>query len=93
MSKPLTATCDKCGDITNVNFLEVYKPGGIKVTSFNCQHCQHNYVCFVTDHDVRHMQKVKGGLNGEGKAEERLRLQEDINARMDVLKREYTNDG
>lgn len=85
----MQVTCDQCNQVTKVNYVEVYMPDGLKATSFHCQHCQHQYVCFVTDRGVRDMQKVRDNLRGDKYIDERLRLQEDINGRMVVLKHEY----
>lgn len=93
MTKPLTATCYECNSVTRVNFLEVPKPNGIKVTSFRCTHCQQEYVCFVTNHEVRRLHKVKASLTGNSNWKKRLEIQEEINKKMDVLKNEWITNG
>ena len=93
MTQPVHATCVKCNEIFSVKYIEVYHSKGIKETFFNCTHCQRKYVCFVTDHEVRKMQKDKAKLIGIHNANKRLQMQDKINQRMARLKMELIGSG
>lgn len=81
-----TGKCDHCSKFTKIEFKEKKHPNEIIETYFECEHCHHRYVCFVTDKKVRKMQRKKNGLKGNYNFQKRLDLQEEINERMDKLK-------
>jgi len=90
MNEPLNATCDNCNNITPITFKTRPHPMGIEETYFDCEHCDHHYVCYVTDYKVRAMQRRKGKMIGDSRIDDRLAAQEDINQRMAALKHEHT---
>lgn len=54
----ILATCDEgCGKQFTIKEMPVTKLGdGIEKTSFACEHCQHEYVAFYTDEEIRKLQ-------------------------------------
>ena len=92
MTEPLTALCDQCDYITDVNFKERPHPNTVTETYFDCEHCSHHYTCFVTDYDVRAMQRRKDKLKGDKHIDDRLAMQDTINERMAVLKQGLASD-
>lgn len=90
MSRPVTALCDQCGKITDVEFKEQRHPNDIHETYFKCEHCYYHYTSFVTDKWVRKMQRKKDTLTTKDK---RLEIQEQINNRMSQLKYNLINFG
>lgn len=82
----VTALCNHCGKITDVEFKEQPQPNNIKETYFDCEHCYYHYTSFVTDSKVRKMQRKKDALKGPHNADKRLQLHEDIKQRMSLLK-------
>lgn len=93
MTKPLTALCDHCGKITDVVFKEQSHPNNIKETYFKCEHCFYRYTSFVTDSKVRKLQRKKDSMKGNHNIDNRLKLQEEINSRMSLLKYNLINFG
>lgn len=103
MNKPLTALCDHCGKITDVEFKEQSHPNNIKETYFKCEHCFYHYTSFVTDTWVRkkqrHAQHLRSNIrNGYSitnvhATDELMKLQEEINSRMSQLKYNLINFG
>lgn len=83
MTEPLTALCDHCGKITDVEFKRTTHPNDIKETYFKCEHCYYHYTTHVTDAWVRKKQRKKDSMTSVTK---RLELQEQINERMSLLK-------
>lgn len=89
MTRPILATCDYCHNITTVDFIEKEHDQGIKETYFECIHCQHHYICFVTDQKVRTMQQKAERLRAvKNQSVELFRLQKRINKQMDRLKQD-----
>lgn len=86
MTRPVTAICNQCDYITDVDIKEKTHPNNIKETYFKCEHCYYHYTCFVTDTKVRKLQRKKNNSKGFHNAEKRLRLEDEINNRMAILK-------
>lgn len=57
VAEQLTAMCDECGKITDVDFKKDRHPNGIEETYFKCEHCYYRYTSFVTDKWVRKQQR------------------------------------
>lgn len=91
MTRPVTAICNECGKITDVQFKEKRHPNKIQETYFKCEHCFYHYTSFVTDAWVRKMHRKAKQLriNRQPVAE----LQEEINNRMSQLKYNLVNFG
>jgi hypothetical protein len=79
--------------MTMVNFRNHQHPKGIQETYFKCQHCNKRYTCYVTNQAVRAKQREIKNLTGLNDADERTKLQQEVNQCMDELKSELTNDG
>lgn len=92
-NQPLTALCDQCGKITDIEFKVQKHPNDIKETYFKCEHCYFHYTSFVTDSKVRKMQRRKDSIKGIHNADKRLQIQEEINQRMINLKYNLINFG
>ena len=89
MNRPVTAMCDNCHKITDVEFKEQRHPNDIREVYFKCEHCYYHYTSYVTDKKVRKMQRKKPLLT----LDKRLELQEEINSRMSQLKYNLFNFG
>lgn len=89
MTQLLTAICDNCHKITDVDYKHTKHPNDIRELYFKCEHCYHRYTAFVTDSKVRKMQRKKPSLTW-GK---RLEIQNNINQRMSQLKHNLINYG
>jgi hypothetical protein len=90
MTSPVTALCNNCQKITDVNFKEQSHPNDIRETYFECEHCYYHYTSFVTDKKVRRLQRKR---DGSPILDERLRLHEQISQRMSSLKYNLINFG
>lgn len=90
IAKPLTALCDHCGKITDIDFKEKPHPNKMLETYFICDHCDDHTTCFVTDETVRGLQQDKHSLID---ANDRVEAQREINERMTTLKRELVGNG
>lgn len=86
MSRPVTALCNNCGKITDVNYKKKRHPKEVRETYFKCEFCNKKYICFVTDKRVRKMQRKRDSLKGDYNIDKRLQIQEEINERMARLK-------
>ncbi len=93
MTKPLTALCNHCEKITDIDFKMKHHPNRIEETYFKCEHCYYHYTSFVTDGRVRKLQRKKDSIKGLHNAAKRLELQEEINERMSLLKYNLINFG
>lgn len=82
----VTAICNECQKITDIEYQERYHAKGIKEVYFKCEHCYQHYTAFVTDIKVRKMQRKKDSFKGLHFATKRLEMQKDINLRMAQLK-------
>lgn len=80
----MKAKCEKCGGETEIRFIEVNRPRGLKETFFRCNECNAHYTCFVTDKKVRRMQKEAEKMRGTGASVEKM--QAEIAERMNTLK-------
>lgn len=89
----MIAKCSNCSNMTVIQFKEKHYPDTIRETYFVCNHCKKRYTTFVTDKEVRSKQKQIKQLTGADTTNERVKLQEEVNQRMDELKSELTNDG
>ncbi len=85
------AKCDNCSQVTKIKFKEVRHQQGIKETYFNCEHCKTRYICFLTDERVREMQQKLRSFGGRHNG--RMKLQQEINERMNLLKYNLINFG
>lgn len=94
----ILATCDEgCGKRFTIKEMPVTKLGeGIEKTSFACEHCQHEYVAFYTDEEVRKLQEEMrnvtlriGRKNGKsGLVLDSLnRMSKQIKEKMDALRK------
>lgn len=90
ISRTVTALCDNCGKITDVNFKEKKHPNEIRETYFSCEHCYYHYTSFVTDSKVKKLQRKR---DGSTISDERLRLHDQISQRMSLLKYNLINFG
>lgn len=86
LPEQLTALCDECDYITDIAFKMRPHPNTVEETYFNCEHCNHHYLCFVTDYKVRAKQRRKEKMLGDKHIDDRLKLQEEINESMEELK-------
>jgi tyrosine-protein phosphatase YwqE len=86
--------CNKQFDITEMPTVEL--EGGIEKTFFTCTHCQHEYVAFYTDNEIRKLQdkirKVQkrfANTNYDHKvaAKQEAKIKKEIKLRMDDLRR------
>jgi len=89
----MIAECSNCSKMTMVKFKNQQHPKGIQETYFKCQHCNKRYTCYVTNQAVRAKQREIKNLTGLNDADERTKLQQEVNQCMDKLKSELTNDG
>ena len=92
MTKPVTALCDKCGKITDVEFKQKHHPNKIQETYFKCEYCYYHYTSFVTDTKVRKLQRKRDSTK-KYEVDKRLEIQEEINSRMSWLKYNLVNFG
>lgn len=90
MTRPVTALCNQCGKITDVEFEEQRHPNNIRETYFDCEHCYYRYTSFVTDKKVRKLQRKKDKTTIP---EQRVLLHEQISERMSLLKFNLINFG
>lgn len=86
--KALSAVCDKCGQLTAVEFKECKHSGGRRETYFTCDNCSHQFTTHVTDLRVRMWQEEKDKLKDPV---QRQNLQLKINQRMKRLKDELNH--
>ncbi|MDN4609134.1 hypothetical protein [Sporosarcina highlanderae] len=86
----VTALCDHCGKINDVEFKEKSHPNEIRETYFTCEHCYYHYTSFVTDKKVRQLQRKRAKSTV---VEERVLLFEQIGERMSLLKYNLVNYG
>lgn len=86
MTRPILSKCDHCQNATTIDFKIEHHPEGLQETYFECDVCNHRYICFVTDQRVRDWQKEAKRLRETKKQVELLELQERINQRMVKLK-------
>lgn len=95
MAKPLTALCDHCDKITDVNFKKDRHLNGIEETYFKCEHCYYQYTSFVTDKWVRKQQKKLKDMPRKNNISIKLldEKQLEINKRMAMLKYNLINFG
>lgn len=93
MSRPVTTICDNCGKITDVEFKEQRHANDIRETYFKCEHCFYHYTSFVTDSEVRKMQRKRDGMTGDRNTDNRLKLHEQVKERMAILKYNLINYG
>lgn len=89
----MIAKCSNCSKMTVIQFKEKHYSDTIRETYFVCNHCKKRYTTFVTDKEVRSKQKRIKQLTGADTTNERVKLQEEVNQRMDKLKRELTKNG
>lgn len=82
----MIAQCTNCSKMTRIDFKEQQHSKGIRETYFKCNQCKKRYTCFVTDKAVRSKQKRIKQLTGAHNTEKRVRLQGEVNQRMDELK-------
>ncbi|SDD27501.1 hypothetical protein SAMN02799630_02786 [Paenibacillus sp. UNCCL117] len=62
-------------------------PGGVEKTHFKCPHCQHEYVSFYTDVEIRKLQaKIRDVLKNNGKTTRVEKLRAQIKEKMDTLR-------
>lgn len=92
MTQPLTALCTECDYMTDIRFKVRPHPNTVEETYFECEHCNHHFTCFVTDYDIRAMQRRKDKLLGYEHTNDRLAMQDAINERMAVLKQRLASD-
>lgn len=98
MTEPLTALCDHCDKITDVEFKKAKHLNGIEETYFECEHCYYHYTSFVTDKWVRKKQRALKGLpRKSGKTMINAMVldekQLEVNKRMNLLKYNLINYG
>lgn len=87
--KPLPAICDAgCEEqfeVTEFNIIKMDE--GIEKTYFTCPHCEHEYLVFYTDAEIRKLQNsipIVGRMNG--KSSRVLTLYEQVKEKMDALR-------
>ena len=93
MTRPVTALCNECGKITDVEYKEQKHPNEIWETYFKCEHCYYHYTCFVTDKWVRKKHKVATQLRAIKQVSKLEEIQNQINERMSRLKYNLINFG
>lgn len=97
MTKPILARCNRCENITTIEYKTKKHPKGLTETYFKCVVCNHHYTCFVVDKKVKQMQmkakNLRRVMQFKDVRDELQSLQEKINARMDKLKQELVNSG
>ena len=93
----IDAVCDAgCGKQFNVSQLEqVMLDAEVEKTFFTCPHCQHEYVAFYTDAEIRELQEnvrkvqrryANPNCNVKAAIKKERRLKEQIKVKMDQLR-------
>ncbi|MUV39464.1 hypothetical protein JNUCC1_03342 [Lentibacillus sp. JNUCC-1] len=87
----LKGLCERCDSIGAIKFQTKHHTGNIVETYFTCDNCGDHVTCFVTDPVVRKKQKEIKKLIGPKYILDRIRLNNDIERRMKVLKQRFAN--
>lgn len=85
----MEVTCDNCKKVFLVKFKEKRHPNTVIETFFTCSHCKHRYTSFVTDTEVRRLQRK---IKREITVVERTVIFDEIKRRMATLKHELINN-
>ena len=75
MTKPMKVTCNESchKTFTLTKFLTQKLDGGIEKVYFVCPHCQHEYVAYYTDAEIRGLQEQIRKVDGQAvKVQKRL---------------------
>lgn len=81
----MDVTCDNCNKVFPIKLKEKRHPKTVIETFFICNHCKHRYTSFVTDTEVRRLQRI---IKRPMSEDERLTMFDEIKKRMAILKYE-----
>ncbi|AJD91545.1 hypothetical protein JMA_22280 [Jeotgalibacillus malaysiensis] len=90
VSRLLRGVCESCEKITDIHFKKELHKNSVEETFFKCEHCNEKFTAFVTDNNVRQLQKR---IRREKTPGARMLMQQTVDARMHLLKKELAERG